>query len=192
MIFLVVGVVLYFAFRGLRDRVVGAPTVGWAPDTNWRVVAPLARTNVRLVLRHPAFVAGALFTPLMLFASTESANSWRYASTGIALGLVPLARLAQNRGIEIAGLSRSDRSNRAFQGLNIEVFSADLCDQKSLSAVFEKHFDAVIHCAAHIHIGWKFLDKGMQVNREGTRCLLDEARRWRWRRCPRRERRAGR
>ena len=96
MIFLIIGVVLYFAFRGLRrraDEVVGTPSVGWAPETNWRVVAPLARTNVRLVLRHPAFVAGALFTPLMLFASTESANSWRYASTGIALGLVPLGWL---------------------------------------------------------------------------------------------------
>ena len=33
----------------------------------------------------------------------------------------------------------------------------------------------VIHCAAHIHIGWKFMDKGMQVNRDGTRFLLEEA-----------------
>ena len=86
-----------------------------------------------------------------------------------------IARLAQNRGIDIASLSRSDRNNLAFEGLNIEVFPADLGDRLSLSRVFETHFDVVIHCAAHIHIGWKFVDKAMQVNRDGTRFLLDEA-----------------
>ena len=86
-----------------------------------------------------------------------------------------IARLAQNRGIEIASLSRSNRNNRAFEGLNIEVFPVDLGDRRSLTHVFETHFDVVIHCAAHIHIGWKFMDKGMQVNRDGTRCLIDEA-----------------
>ncbi|HUP78175.1 MAG TPA: NAD-dependent epimerase/dehydratase family protein [Pirellula sp.] len=86
-----------------------------------------------------------------------------------------IARLAQNRGMEIASLSRSDQNNRAFEGLNIEVFPTELRDRLSVSRVFETHFDVVIHCAAHIHIGWKFMDKGMQVNREGTRYLLDEA-----------------
>ena len=93
---IIIGLILYFVFKGLSrrgNRVEVDQHVGWVPDTNWRVVAPLARTDVRLVLRHPAFVAGALFTPLMLFAATESATSWRYASTGIALGLVPLGWL---------------------------------------------------------------------------------------------------
>ena len=86
-----------------------------------------------------------------------------------------IARLAQNRGIDITSLSRSDQNNRAFEGLNIEVFPSDLGDRLSLSRVFETHFDVVIHCAAHIHIGWKFMEKGMQVNRDGTGYLLDEA-----------------
>ena len=86
-----------------------------------------------------------------------------------------IARLAQNRGIDIACLSRSNRNSRAFEGLNVEVFPMDLVDRESLAPVFESHFDVVIHCAAHIHIGWKFLEMGMRVNRDGTQYLLDEA-----------------
>ena len=86
-----------------------------------------------------------------------------------------VARLAQKRGMEIASVSRSDSKNRAFEGLNIDVFQADVGDRDNLRSVFESRFDAVIHCAANIHIGWKCLDQGMQVNREGTRNLLDEA-----------------
>ena len=95
---LIVAVVVYLVFRGLSragNRVDGAQLVGWVPETKWRVVAPLARTDLRLVLRHPAFVVGALVTPLlMLFAApSESVSSWRQASAGIALGLVPLGWL---------------------------------------------------------------------------------------------------
>ena len=93
---IIIAVVLYLVFRGLSragNRVEYSQLVGWVPDTKWRVVAPLARTDVRLVLRHPAFVVGALVTPLMLFAATESVSSWRQASAGIALGLVPLGWL---------------------------------------------------------------------------------------------------
>ena len=94
---IIVAVVVYLVFRGLQPRCGTASTapqlVGWVPDTKWRVVAPLARTDLRLVLRHPAFVVGVLVTPLMLFAATESVSSWRQASAGIALGLVPLGWL---------------------------------------------------------------------------------------------------
>lgn len=85
-----------------------------------------------------------------------------------------VARLAQKRGMGIASVSRSDGKNRAFEGLNIEVFPVDLGDREKLAKVFESRFDAVIHCAANIHIGWKCLEQGLQVNREGTRYLLDE------------------
>ncbi len=86
-----------------------------------------------------------------------------------------LARLAQNRGMTISGICRSDSKNPAFEGLDIEVFQLDLTDRVKLGKVFENHFDVVIHCAANIHIGWKFLDIGMQVNRDGTQFLLEEA-----------------
>ena len=86
-----------------------------------------------------------------------------------------VARLAQNRGIDISSLSRSDGKNRAFEGLDIEVFQLDITDREKLARVFDNHFDVVIHCAANIHIGWKSLDLSMQVNRDGTKNLLDEA-----------------
>ena len=86
-----------------------------------------------------------------------------------------IARLAQKRGFSIFSLNRSDRKNKAFEGLNLEVFQCDLADRANLARVFDHQFDVVIHCAANIHIGWKFLDHGMQVNRDGTKHLLDEA-----------------
>lgn len=86
-----------------------------------------------------------------------------------------IARLAQKRGMKISGICRSDVKNRAFEGLDIEVFQLDLTDREKLGKVFENHFDVVIHCAANIHIGWKFLDIGKHVNRDGTQFLLEEA-----------------
>ncbi len=87
-----------------------------------------------------------------------------------------VARIAQERGFQIASISRSDRSSEAFKGLDIDVFQTDLVDRSRLAKVFENRFDVVIHCAANIHIGWKFMELGMQVNRDGTQFLLDEAR----------------
>ena len=77
--------------------------------------------------------------------------------------------------MNISSVSRSDNKNKAFEGLDIEVFQIDLADQERLARVFDNNFDVVIHCAANIHIGWKFLDLGMQVNRDGTKFLLNEA-----------------
>lgn len=86
-----------------------------------------------------------------------------------------IARLAQKRGLSIASICRSDGANRAFGGLDIQVFPVNLVDRKRLATVFENQFDVVIHCAASIHIGWKFVEQGMQVNRDGTQYLLEEA-----------------
>lgn len=101
-------VVAFVAFLGWRlfgrrgaatPRLAGtAAAVGWCAGTNWRVVQPLARGDTRAVLRHPAFVAGVVLTPLMLLLSTNdsatgSAPTWRDISPAIALALVPLAWL---------------------------------------------------------------------------------------------------
>jgi dihydroflavonol-4-reductase len=86
-----------------------------------------------------------------------------------------IARLAVERNMLVASLSRTPKSSLAFDGMKIEAYQADLSDRASLNKVFENSFDVVIHCAASIHIGWKFLDEHMQVNREGTRTLLEEA-----------------
>lgn len=89
-------VVVAFVFTRLSRRngrsgvAVETGPVGWVAGIDWRVVRPLARADLRRVLRHPAFVVGVLLTPLMLLPATEFASSWRDASGGIALALVPL------------------------------------------------------------------------------------------------------
>jgi dihydroflavonol-4-reductase len=84
-------------------------------------------------------------------------------------------RQALNRGFEVATLCRSGRNSQPFAGLNVTVYSVDLMNAENLSQVFERPFDAVIHCAAHIQIGWSRLEEGLRVNRDGTQRLLAEA-----------------
>lgn len=84
-------------------------------------------------------------------------------------------RQALDRGFEVASLCRSDRNSQPFAGLNVAVHSVDLTRAVDLSQVFESPFDAVVHCAAHIQIGWSRLEEGLRVNRDGTQRLLAEA-----------------
>lgn len=65
--------------------------VGWVPGADWRVMRPLARAEMRQLVRHPAFLVGIAITPLMLFASTSEEEVWAGLSPAISLALVPLA-----------------------------------------------------------------------------------------------------
>jgi len=75
-----------------------------------------------------------------------------------------IIRLGLELGLEMAGICRSDRFNKAFFGLNLPVYSVDLTDQEGLNRIFDNPFDVVIHCAAHIHIGWQQREAGMRIN----------------------------
>jgi len=86
-----------------------------------------------------------------------------------------IIRLGLELGLEMAGICRSDRFNKAFFGLNLPVYSVDLTDQEGLNRIFDNPFDVVIHCAAHIHIGWQQREAGMRINCEGTKFLLKAA-----------------
>lgn len=95
---IVIGAVVYLLYRrfGRRD-VASAPPgmigpVGWSPTTNWSVTTPLGRAEVRRVLLHPAFLSGVAVTPFILMLATfgQSKQTWLNATTGTALGLVPL------------------------------------------------------------------------------------------------------
>lgn len=79
--------------RGATDAGALAGPVGWARGTDWHVVRPLARADSQRLLRHPAFIAGVIVTPLIILAATDSEHSWWKISGGIALGLVPLGWL---------------------------------------------------------------------------------------------------
>lgn len=84
-------------------------------------------------------------------------------------------RSALDRGFEVAALARSGSDHPALAGLPIQVFSADLSNPDSLKPVFESRFDAIVHTAAHIHIGWSQMQESLRINRDGTKTLLDFA-----------------
>jgi hypothetical protein len=90
---------VWWVVRSVRRRRESGPppeqgAVGWTTSTVWRTLRPLAAVENRRLLRHPAFVAGIVLTPLMLWAATivdhTSREHWRGLSTDIALALVPL------------------------------------------------------------------------------------------------------
>jgi dihydroflavonol-4-reductase len=83
-----------------------------------------------------------------------------------------LIRLALARGDTITTLCRSSAEDPSFRGLDVRVCSIDIADAASVEKVFSEGFDAVVHCAAHIHLGWTRRDEGMRINRDGTRNLL--------------------
>ncbi len=73
---LIVGVValLFWLLRRhavTTDAGALAGPVGWARGTDWHVVGPLARADSRRLLRHPAFIAGVVLTPLIILAATD-------------------------------------------------------------------------------------------------------------------------
>ena len=98
-ILVLVGLVVAYTKR--RNRREDAPPelgpVGWVAGTNWHVVPPLARAEVRRFVAHPAFLAGLVTAPLILMMAGSvdpgSVSTWREVSTGIALGLVPFGWL---------------------------------------------------------------------------------------------------
>jgi dihydroflavonol-4-reductase len=92
----------------------------------------------------------------------------RIAVTG-ATGLLGnnVTRLALGRGIEVVAISRNSTSAKSLEDLNLQKLDADITDFDSLDRIDGK-LDAVIHSAAHIHIGWSQRQQGIQTNKNGT------------------------
>jgi dihydroflavonol-4-reductase len=92
----------------------------------------------------------------------------RIAVTG-ATGLLGnnVTRLAIDRGHQVVGISRNAVSAKALRDLDVEKIDADITHWDSLDTL-KGRFDAVIHSAAHIHIGWSQRDQGIHTNESGT------------------------
>lgn len=92
----------------------------------------------------------------------------RIAVTG-ATGLLGnnVTRLALGRGIQVVAISRNSTSAKSLEDLNLQKLDADITDFDSLDRIDGK-LDAVIHSAAHIHIGWSQRQQGIQTNKNGT------------------------
>ncbi len=78
-----------------------------------------------------------------------------------------VVRLLLNRGHQVRVLSRDGRPQSCFNGLDVELIAGDVCDYSSVAAVCHG-VDAVIHCAAMVHIGWSQMEEQRAVNVGGT------------------------
>jgi len=92
----------------------------------------------------------------------------RIAVTG-ATGLLGnnITRKAIDRGYQVVGISRNASNAKALEGLDVEKLDADITQWDSLDALTGS-LDAVIHSAAHIHIGWTQRAEGIHTNQSGT------------------------
>jgi dihydroflavonol-4-reductase len=97
--------------------------------------------------------------------------------TGL-LGNTILRQLSES-GHELVALVRGvpNSDSKVFAGIETEFASGDLADQSAIESAVAQ-CDAVIHSAGLIHVGWKRLDESMQVNRDGTRTIVDACRKY--------------
>ncbi len=86
--------------------------------------------------------------------------------TGL-LGNSIIRELCQ-RGVPVRALCRSGTDRKPFDGLDVEIVEGDLSDLHILTSAIQG-CEAVIHCAAMIHVGWTKLELAREVNVEGTR-----------------------
>lgn len=87
-----------------------------------------------------------------------------------------ISRLAASLAVHTTTLARSPKSHPSLCELNSEHIQADITDDNLSDLLPEAGFDAVIHAAAKIHIGWKNLEDSLKVNEQGTRRLFEWAR----------------
>jgi dihydroflavonol-4-reductase len=114
-------------------------------------------------------------------------------------------RHLRSEGHDVLALIRNEPDPEVFAGLGVQLLLCDLnassdgaITDSLLGGVGERgedakyrengvdsiedaiaSSDAVIHCAALIHLGWKQMEESMRVNRDGTRRLVDACLRYR-------------
>lgn len=96
-----------------------------------------------------------------------------------------LIRQLLAKNIEVVASLRRQPESPAFRGLDVSVITGDLADHAGTLQVDTApawlcnavaSCDAVVHCAAHIHIGWRQMDQSMAVNALGTRRVAEACR----------------
>lgn len=76
------------------------------------------------------------------------------------------------RDIPVRALWRSGTSRRPIEGLDVQTVQGTLENGDAIMRGVQG-CQAVIHCAAMIHLGWTQLDQSRQVNVEGTRRIVE-------------------
>ena len=83
-----------------------------------------------------------------------------------------IVRMAIDKGHEVVAVSRTASKSKALSGLRLEPVDSDVTDWDGITSKLTGPVPAVVHCAAHIHIGWKQLEQGHHINGNGTRNAL--------------------
>lgn len=86
-----------------------------------------------------------------------------------------IVRAACQRGDEVIALARNASNSPSLHGLPVNSVNADITDPQSLEFSIPRPVDAVVHAAAHIHLGWKGREESEKVNIAGTRNVLSLA-----------------
>lgn len=78
-----------------------------------------------------------------------------------------LVRLALEQGHRVVAIARSASTSPSLEGLDLQKIDMSLTDPNVVNRV-EGPIDAIIHSAAHIHIGWSQRKDAIQTNKFGT------------------------
>jgi dihydroflavonol-4-reductase len=76
---------------------------------------------------------------------------------------------------QVRALVRSTSDPRPLSGLAVQRCEGDVTDRRSIEQAMAG-VGAIIHCAGHVHLGWKGLAEHRRVNVEGTRNIASVAR----------------
>ncbi len=85
-----------------------------------------------------------------------------------------ITRQAIERQYSVRALVRQPHCPESLEGLEVDCVHGDLSDHHVIESA-ARGCTVIIHAAAHIHLGWKFLDQAMQVNRQGTENVVRAA-----------------
>ena len=86
-----------------------------------------------------------------------------------------ILRQLSDAGHRSITLVRGAPDGKIFSGIETEFAIGDLSNQQVIDRAVAS-CDAVIHSAGLIHIGWKRREESMQVNRDGTRTIVEACR----------------
>jgi dihydroflavonol-4-reductase len=94
-----------------------------------------------------------------------------------ATGLVGnnVCRMLLDRGDAVRVLARVSSDPRTLKGLDVETVQGDVRDEHQVRRAADG-VDGVIHCAAHVRIGWTELDVAREINVQGTQHVAQAAR----------------
>ena len=111
-------------------------------------------------------------------ATSQPADADCLVTGGTGLVGNNVVRLLLNRGRRVRVLVRPDGSSadRPLAGLQVQSVASALLDEGGMQRAVDGAA-CVVHSAAMVHVGWRYLDEMRRVNVEGTRIVARAARR---------------